>query len=72
MTNALVRPIIDIPPRLCPSLRECGYVDCVPVILRCDMAAPCQEIERGDVLCSISVFEFDGFCTRGEGEELMT
>jgi len=72
VTNALIRPIIYIPPRLCPALGQRGRVDRVPVILTGDMASAGQKVEGRDVLSTIAILEFDGLGTGGEGDKLMT
>jgi len=63
--DALVAAVVEVDKVLFPIPVQGRGVDGVAVVLRCDVAPPRCEIQRGDVVCTVAVFQFDGLCPRG-------
>lgn len=47
-------------------------LDCISVVLGCDMAFTCAQIQGWDVVSTISVLELDRLCTSSKSKQLVT
>lgn len=72
MTHTLVGSIVDVTPCFGPSGRKTGGIDSVPVILGGDVTTSREEVERWNILGTVTVLEFDSLGSRCEREELMS
>lgn len=71
MDDAFVAAVVEVDEIFLPVRGEGGGVDRVAVVLRGDVAASRGEVEGGDVVGAVAVFEFYGAGAAGEGEELV-
>jgi hypothetical protein len=69
--HPLVGAVVQVDEVLLEVVRQRGGIDCVPVVLGCDVALSRRAVERGDVVSAVAVFELDGAAPGCEGEELV-
>lgn len=69
--HTLVGAIVQVDEVLLEVVWQGGGVDCVSVVLGCDMALSRGAVEGGDVVRAVTVFELDGASAGGESEKLM-
>lgn len=71
MDDAFIAAVVEVDEIFLPVGGQGGGVDGVAVVLGGDVASTRREVEGGDVVGAVAVFEFDGPGAAGEGEELV-
>lgn len=71
MDDAFVAGIIQIYKVRLPILGKCRSINGVTMVLRCNMASACGQVQSWDVVGTVAVFELNGFRAYSQGDKLM-
>ena len=66
--RTFVTGVVEVDEVFLPFFRQRGCVDGITVVLARDVAAPCRQIECGNVVSAVSVLELDGTGTGSKGK----
>ena len=71
VNQPFVTLVVQIDKVLFPVRGQGRSVDGVAMVLGCDVAFASRQVERRDVVGTVTIFELDGSGSGGEGEKLM-